>query len=219
MTENYPDFATYQQLYQRFYDGRPSTELLELLGPIAGKHLVDLCGGDGRLTRAALQMGVQHVTLVDAAAAMVVPALWQEPRVDIRIMQVADWLTACHVNNDRVDVIACQQAVNYWLDAETAPLIAAVLAPGGAFVFNTFHQQPPTTPVVKQYQLEGHAFAEVSWLVGDILHHLQVREGLAPHYTSFRWLPAELLQHLLAPHFNIRILRKGSTALYQCIKK
>lgn len=219
MTETYPDYITYQQLYQRFYEGRPSTELLELLGPIAGKHIVDLCGGDGRLTTAALNFGAGCVTLVDAAAAMVAPALWHEPRVHICINHVREWLAQCQANGNRFDGIACQQAVNYWLDGETAPLIAAALVPAGTFTFNTFHQQPTRTPTVKQYQLDGHTFAEVSWLVGDIVHHLQVRDGLTPHYTSFRWLPHELLLGLLEPHFTVTIQQRGNTALYQCIKK
>lgn len=214
----YPDYETYRALYARYYI-REVTDLLHLLEPLNGMSTMDLCGGDGRLTLKMITSGAQSVLFVDAEPKMVPPALWQHKRVRVVIKEVCSVLFDAIMRNESFDRIACQQAVNYWLNESTAQSVALALKPGGVFAFNTFNQKPPEKPRVMQYELDGHAFVEVSWLVGDTVHHLQVRDGMKPHYTSFQWLSPKRLRKLLKPHFIVNEEKRKRTSLYRCKKK
>lgn len=213
--ESYPDYETYQALYARYYD-RGVAELLKLLEPLDGTNVLDLCGGDGRLTLKALESGAKEVILVDAEPKMVPSLVWNHKQVRVVINKVHLALSNLIRDNERFDRIVCQQAVTYWLNEGTAERIAQVLKPGGFFVFNTFNQKPPEKPRVLEYELDGHSFVEVSWLVGDKVHHLQVRDGLEPHYTAFLWLSPERLRALLEPYFVVKEERHEKTSLYRC---
>ncbi len=213
--EKYPDHDTYRALYARYYD-RGVAELLRLLEPLAGVDMADLCGGDGRLTLKAIAAGARSVLFVDREPKMVPPALWQHKQVEVVIKEVRFALSNAIMRHQSFDRMVCQQAVNYWLDEDTAGLLARALKPGGNFVFNTFNQQPPEKPRVLEYELDKHAFVEVSWLVGDNVHHLQVRDGMKPHHTVFKWLSGERLRALLEPHFVIHEEKHEKTSLYRC---
>ena len=203
MTEKYPDHETYRALYKRYYDGRDVAELLRLLKPIDGMRVLDLCGGDGRLSLAALVEGASNVELVDASAAMIPPPILADRHIHVRVQKVHDALLGLRMRLDSFDRIVCRQAVNYWLNTITAGLVSRVLKPSGVFVFNTFNQRPLEKPYVSEYELDGYAFTEVSWLVGDTVHHVQVRDGMAPHCTSFKWLSPDRLRTLLEPPFTL----------------
>jgi len=222
MNYDYPDFETYRSLYQRFYDGRSSKVLLELAGDLTGKRVLDLCGGDGRLALAALQLGAQEVALVERQEKMIPPEVKQNPGIKIYLGSAGRWLGEFVDKVDQkitFDCIACQQAVNYWLNQVFAELVAKALTTKGSFIFNTFNQKPTVEPQVKQYVIGDHAFVEVSWLVGDWVEHIQVRSGMKPHYTSFRWLSPEYLTQILQPYFDVTVKTEGSTSLYRCVKK
>ena len=218
LMEKYPDYETYRALYARYHE-RGVADLLRFLEPINGVHAMDLCGGDGRLTSMMLASGAQSILLVDAERKMIPPTLWQHKKVRVVIKEIHFALSDVIKRGELFDRIACQQAVNYWLDEETARSVAIALKPNGTFVFNTFHQQPPEKPRVLEYDLGGHAFVETSWLVGDKVHHLQVRDGMNPHHTVFLWLPAERLRKLLEPHFVVHEDRHKKTSVYRCEKK
>jgi SAM-dependent methyltransferase len=216
--ENYPDFETYRALYARYYQ-REAVDLLRLLEPLQGMCVMDLCGGDGRLTFEMLASGAESVCLVDAEPKMISPEIRQLKHVQIVIKEVRFALSAAIRQGEYLDRIVCQQAVNYWLDEDMAQAVAAALKPGGIFAFNTFNQCPPEKPRVLEYELDGHSFVEVSWRIGDDVHHLQVRSGLQPHQTVFLWLSEECLRELLEPYFVVHEDRRGKTSLYRCEKK
>lgn len=219
MTGDYPDHITYRELYLRYFQGRDAGELLQLLEPLQGLRLLDLCCGEGQLTLGALERGAASAVSVDAESAMIAPRLRQNRRAGILIASVQDALRALQADGKKFDRAVCRQAVNYWLNEETVQLLAAVLIRGGVFVFNTFNQRPTEKPRVLEYELQGHCFVEVSWLVGEIVHHLQVRDGLPAHFTSFQWLSPERLQELLTPYFTVSEQRHGKTSLYQCERR
>lgn len=219
MKPGYPSYDVYRDLYRRYYDGRDVGELLDLLQPLAGTLLLDLCGGEGRLTLEALDRGAERVILVDREASMIAPEVSANPQVRARVETVIHALRMMRRRGATVNRIACRQAVTYWLDKTTASLLADVLSAQGVFAFNTFNQEPPTKPRVLQYDLDDHSFTEVSWLVGDIVHHLQVRDGMEPHHTSFRWLPRAELHLLLEPYFLVTENVRGKTSLYRCEKR
>lgn len=217
MNGRYPDYKTYRALYARYYD-RGMSKLLQLLEPLNEMDVLDLCGGDGRLTLKALEQGAHSVVLVDAESAMVPTALWQHPKVRVEINPVRPALATLMGRYDQFDRIVCQQAINYWLDDAMVVAVRTLLKPGGIFAFNTFHQKPPEKPRVLEYEHRGHAFVEVSWLEDEIVHHVQVREGLPPHTTTFRWLSPERLREMLTPRFDVNESVEGKTTLVRCVK-
>ena len=219
MTKEYPDYERYRALYRRYYDGRDVAELLRLLEPLQDTRVIDLCGGEGRLTLAALAQGAREVALVDAEAAMIPPPLRQHEQVKVRVLPVHDALLAMRIRGESFDRVVCRQAVNYWLNEATAGLTARVLKSGGIFAFNTFNQMPTEKPRVMKYERDGHYFVEVSQLVGNMVHHLQARDGMEPHRTSFEWLPPVKLRSMLEPHFSVVEYVQGKTSLYRCEKK
>ena len=218
--EKYPDYQTYRALYARYFDGgRSVVELLQLLQPLRGVRLLDLCAGEGWVTIAALDEYVREVVLVDQESAMIPADMLDHPQVRVQIMPVRDALLQMHVRSESVDRIVCRQALNYWLNPETAKLAADVLAPRGILAFNTFNERPSEKPYVREYKLGDHSFVEVSWLIGDTVHHVQVREGMAPHHTSFKWLSPRTIRQLLELYFDVDHERRGKTSLYKCMKK
>jgi len=231
----YPAQELYETLYARYLTGGRTEQLLELAGDLSGKQVVDLCGGSGRLSLAALAQGAE-VTLVDESAPMLnglnVPAL----RVVHR--PVESWLDS-FMANKAYDAMFCQQAVNYWLTPETADLVAQGLRSGGRFIFNTFNRRPGTTPVPKAYALGGVNFVELSWFVPDgsreafpgtpatpwstdvlngSIEHVQIREGFAPHTTRFRWISPLQFQKWLSPWFELTELVDGPATVWVCTR-
>ncbi len=216
--ERYPTYETYRALYAR-YHGKGVTDLLQPLAPLEGANVIDLCGGDGRLTFKMIEAGARSILFVDAEARMVPSELRRLGQVQVQIKDVRRALSDAFARGKTYDRAVCQQAVNYWLDGETARLLAMALRPGGTFVFNTFNEKPSEKPRVLEYDLDGHAFVEVSWLVGDDVHHLQARDGMAPHHTVFKWLSPERLREILGPYFVVSEVRNGKTSLYQCERR
>jgi len=215
--EKYPNHETYRALYARYHD-RGVEDLLHLLLPLEDMSVADLCGGDGRLTFKMLASGAHSVFFVDREPEMVPLAIREHEQVRVEIKNVRSALEGAILRGDSFDRIVCQQAINYWLDEGSANAVATALKPGGVFAFNTFNQEPPQKPRVLEYDLGGHSFVEVSWLVGDKVHHLQVRDGMEPHHTVFLWLPSDRIREILAPFFFIEEKRHEKTSLYRCKK-
>lgn len=215
----YPDHATYRALYLRYLTGRDASELLELLQPLKLMRFLDLCCGEGQLTRGALEANVRHAYMADAEPKMLPLEAKLSPFANMLPFTVERALEYFRVQRMYFERVACRQAVNYWLTPQTAYALHNVLSPKGIFAFNTFNAQPPKKPRVLEYELEGHSFVELSWLVDDTVHHVQVRDGLPPHRTSFRWISPEQFRDILDPYFTVEEIRKGKTSLYRCIKK
>ena len=221
----YPDHETYKALYKRFYDGRKPGKLLCLAGDLKGKTVIDLCAGDGRLSLEAVNRGANLIWLFEKEYKMVSYEALHQPQIQTHTINLVTWLENmwyAMLSSSKVDVFDtafCQQGVNYWLNNATVKHIPVVLKKGGLFIFNTFNKKPPEKPLVKKYELNGKEFVEVSWLIGDTVHHVQIREDMAPHTTSFKWLSPEYLEKILSPYFSITVQNDGSSAIYRCSKK
>ena len=216
--DRYPDHGTYRNLYKKFYEGRSTQDLLELAYPVRDMAVLDLCGGDGRLALKALQYGAKSAVLVDEERAMT-----EGSNSDIKVItsSVEEFLRMWQFGDRDVyfDRVFCQQAVNYWLNADYASIISKLLTRGGIFVFNTFHNKPSEKPIAKEYEINGLKFVEVSWLVGDIVHHVQIREGMGSHATKFMWLSPEYLMDMLSRYFDVQVKRDENSSIYRCVKK
>jgi hypothetical protein len=214
----YPDHETYRNLYKRFYNGRSTQDLLELAYPVRDAAVLDLCGGDGRIALKALQYGAKSAVLVDEERDMTEGS---NPNIKVINSSVEDFLGIWQWGDRDIyfDRVFCQQAVNYWLDAGCASIISKLLTREGIFVFNTFHNKPSEKPTTKEYEIDGKKFVEVSWLVGDIVHHVQIAEGIGSHTTEFMWLSPEYLMDMLSQYFDVEVKKDGNSSLYRCVKK
>ena len=132
-----------------------------------------------------------------------------------------------HVENMQFDVVTCQQAINYWFDKETISYLPAIMAPGAKFVFNTFNKKPPIQPTFKSYtDSMGKVLGEAFYTVDNVpymhmnnvsvVHHWQMREGMSPHYTMFRWISREEFIVALEEFFHVQLLSEYGTDFYIC---
>lgn len=212
---DYPQHDHYELLYARYLNPGRTEQLVQALGPLRGKRVLDLCGGGGRAALEALRRGAQTVTVVDESSPMSAH-LEFEPGVELVLRNVATYLCSFAQSN-YFDGVVCQQAVTYWFDAELVSLLRACMQPGARFVFNTFWDQPPLFPHPKSYEFEGRKYLELSWLSNhNRVEHVQICEGYEPHTTSFKWVSPEEFNRVLTPHFSVSEVRDGKTSVYIC---
>lgn len=238
MKEQYPNPIVYTRLYERFFDPTKTGHMLDLAGKLQGKRVLDLCCGDGRLGLESLRRQAASVVFVDREAAMInqvrqnllnnQQALYRKrSSCEFSIEDVEQFLLMPRAKFDRV---FCQQGVNYWLGSSSlceprcenmAERLSKVVAPGGMFIFNTFENAPSDIPWVREYQLQanGDKFVEVSWLLGNTVHHIQVRQGMEHHHTTFRWITVDEYTNWLSPFFSVNYEQKGNSLVFCCIRK
>jgi ubiquinone/menaquinone biosynthesis C-methylase UbiE len=216
------DSQTYELLYAKYLRGDRTKEMVSLAGDLKGKKVVNLCCGAGRLTIEALKRGAT-VLACDESTTML-KGLREFQKTGKYAVNCFSWdvSTALRTlrgsNPESVHAIFCQQAVNYWFDPSYVKLLRGCLAPGGVFIFNTFNKCPSTEPKEKAYFLDRH-YMEISWLVGNMVKHVQIAEGMDPHFTEFKWIPPEeFMVAFRKEKFDVAVLSKGSTDIYVCTK-
>jgi len=213
---DYPDHEIYNQLYAKYLDRRPASKLVDLAGDLDEKIVIDLCGGAGEIAALSAQRGAAYVELVDECHKMIKHTSMWTVGVEVRVDSVRSALELMRCSLPKVDVAFCRQAVNYWLNETTVFLLSQVIQSGGLFIFNTFNQKPSSGIVLKKYFHDGYEFMEIHQMVDDMVHHVQVRAGLPPHSTSFKWISRDRFHELLSPHFEIEEMVDCNTSIYIC---
>lgn len=212
----YPDYDTYQKLYGRYLKKGPE-KFFAKRDP-KGLRILDLCAGGGQLTQYALAQGATYVEMVDESARMLNPEFDGKGKVGMLCQRVESYLDSVF-HDIPFDLIVCRQAVNYWLKNVGGDLIAHKLKVGGSFVFNTFGNKPSTTPSVREYYHEGKAYKEISYLIGDKIHHVQTASGIPPHVTLFDWIERDEYVRKLEPYFTLTEEVDGPSSMWYCIRK
>lgn len=224
---NYPNRQRYEKLYRRFLHGR-AADLINMSAFKEGDRVMDLCCGAGHLGLECHRRGADHVMLVDQELRMVCGdamelVMDQECPVSWHNVTVAQMLSMLYgLAASTLDVVFCQQAVNYWICRTNAKWLSQLLKPGGQFVFNTFTEAPPQVPTIKEYTLEdGLKRIETFYMTPNhVVHHYQTCEGVAPHATSFNWFTEEELHAMLCPYFDVDLhIIEKKTAVYVCTRK
>jgi len=216
----YPKHDVYETLYAKYLDPESLKILMDLAGEdMTGKRVMDVCGGTGICTEEALRRNAQRVMLVDQESDMVPDSVSQLSKVTVMINNVRMALTVLGRYEVRYDIAICRQGINYWFDAMSIALLAEMIKPGGLFVFNTFNTRPSETPKIKQYHHRGVSFTEISYVdPTNMVHHVQIREGMAPHVARFQWLSPKSFDLFLGTHFDIEKTTRNRTDYYRCVK-
>ncbi len=125
--------------------------LFQRLGPLDGQTVLDLFAGSGALALEALSRGAAHTTLVDSAPAAIkairanVAALALDPeQADVRRQDARAFLRGARAAGRQYDLVLLDPPYRLAteLGRELAPLIAAVLAPGGRVVSESDRRAP-----------------------------------------------------------------------------
>jgi len=183
--------------------------------------ILDLCCGGGRITRDALRRGAKRVIAIEECPQMLKDWDYKNnPKITVLQTSVQKALRNWDLMNfGKVRTAICQQAVNYWLNRETAVLLHKILEEDGTFSFNTFVNIPSRIPQIKTYSLNEKQYTEITYIENnDLIHHVQICEGLPPHTTSFQWLSAEKIQEITKDLFSIHTLVSGPSIIYHCSK-
>ena len=212
---SYPTYQVYEKIYSRFLLKGP--EIFFSKQSPKGLVVTDLCSGGGIVTRYALSHGAIHVNMVENEEKMMPKDLVENNRTTWFGRDVEYFLK--EMDTDRADIITCRQGVNYWLKHVDTKNIAKKLVKGGMFVFNTFGNKPPERPKVREYFHGGRAYCEVSYCVGDVVHHIQAVDGFEPHVTSFDWLSDEFIREKLNSHFDCEVSVDKASSMWYCIAK
>lgn len=221
----YPDIETYEMLYRRYLQNDRSNEMLDTAGDLTGKVLLDICCGGGRLTQAAIDRKPKSCIMIDSELKMVPENFGNDGVTDVIIMTVKNALQEMKKKNKMVDVAICQQGINYWLTTSKAWQLSLVMSEGGVFVFNTFNKRPSEIPKIKQYtcqnpyEVEKRHYTEVSWSVGIDIYHVQICQGMKPHFTTFEWMDEKYVRNCLEKFFDVELITDNRTSIYRCVKR
>lgn len=213
MIMKYPKYDDYEKMYKRYFD-KGVDYLVNVADVNKDDKVLDLCGGNGRLTR-KLKTICDDVSYVDQEKDMI-PDTLENEEIKVYNYSIQDFV---NINDVKYDKLFCQQAVNYWLLHIDIEHFSKIFKKGGLFIFNTFSKKPSTKPMMKEYKIDDINYLEISYLVGNEVNHIQIREGYEPHFTKFDWISEDEYKKILSPYFDIEIDDSGTSAVYVCRRK
>lgn len=209
----YPKYTDYEKMYKRYFD-KGVGYLIDKADLKRDDKVLDICGGNGRLTRELLKR-CNDVSYLDREADMIPEDL---EKLGVRVYN-EDVETFVNHSQEKYNKVFCEQAINYWLLNINIEQFSNIFLPNGLFIFNTFSNMPTKTPMIKQYTIDGINYFEISYLVDNKVEHIQIREGYSPHFTEFDWISQEQYRELLSPYFDIELFDNGKSSLYKCKRK
>ena len=209
----YPKYTDYEKMYKRYFD-KGVGYLIDKADLKRDDKVLDICGGNGRLTRELLKR-CNDVSYLDREADMIPEDL---EKLGVRVYN-EDVETFVNHSQEKYNKVFCEQAINYWLLNINIEQFSNIFLPNGLFIFNTFSNMPTKKPMIKQYTIDGINYFEISYLVDNKVEHIQIREGYSPHFTEFDWISQEQYRELLSPYFDIELFDNGKSSLYKCKRK
>lgn len=209
----YPKYTDYEKMYKRYFD-KGVGYLIDKADLKRDDKVLDICGGNGRLTRELLKR-CNDVSYLDREADMIPEDL---EKLGVRVYN-EDVETFVNHSQEKYNKVFCEQAINYWLLNINIEQFSNIFLPNGLFIFNTFSNMPTKNPMIKQYTIDGINYFEISYLVDNKVEHIQIREGYSPHFTEFDWISQEQYRELLSPYFDIELFDNGKSSLYKCKRK
>ncbi|MGH3399691.1 MAG: class I SAM-dependent methyltransferase [Streptosporangiaceae bacterium] len=120
-------------------DDPAAVALLGLLGPLAGRRVLDVACGHGRVTRELARRGAD-VTGIDISGVLISKARQAEHDEPLGIRYLHADVTAPHAVGGEFDLAVCSFGLSDIDDLDAAiTAISGVLAPGGRFAFSILH--------------------------------------------------------------------------------
>ena len=209
----YPKYEDYEKMYKRFFQ-KGVDYLLDNAELKKEDVVLDVCGGNGRLTKELVKY-CDDVSYLDQELDMIP---WDLKELGVTIYH-EDIESYVKHSQKKYNKVFCEQAINYWLLTVDIEQFSNMILPDGYFIFNTFSKKPPTSSLVKQYVIDHIHYLEVSYLLGNKVEHIQIREGYPPHFTEFDWISKERFEEILSPYFDIELMNNGNSSLYKCRRK
>lgn len=209
----YPKYTDYEKMYKRYFD-KGVDYLIEKADLKNEDIVLDICGGNGRLTKELIKK-CKNVSYLDKEADMI-PNELKQLGIKVYNEEVENFVNH---TKERYSKVFCEQAINYWLLNINVESFSNIFLPNALFVFNTFSNKPTANPMIKQYEIDGINYLEISYLVGNKVEHIQIREGYPPHFTEFDWISKEQYIKLLSPYFDLELIDNGKSSLYKCKRK
>lgn len=205
----------YNHLYSRYLQN--PGKLLEVAGYHPSHQLLDLCGGTGAASLAAISQGADpaRITLVDL-----------NPRChDARIRQLRgpalEKMRQLTAEQQQFDVAVCRQAFAY-LDVEgergqeLAAMMAALLPPGGKFVFNSFIR--PRFHL-KTYRFQGQRYIEAAGYFRRKVFYLQVNLRRGYDLTISKWHREERIYAIFQRDFHVETRWSDNAMYWLCTRR
>ena len=209
----YPKYTDYEKMYKRYFD-KGIDYLIEKADLKDCDKVLDICGGNGRLTKELIKK-CNHVSYLDKELDMIPDELEQ---LGIKVYN-EDIESFVNHSKEKYTKVFCEQAINYWLLNINIENFSNIFEKNGLFIFNTFSNKPTFKPMIKNYVLVGINYLEISYLINNKVEHIQIREGFKPHFTEFDWISKEQYMELLSPYFNVELIDNGKSSLYKCERK
>lgn len=209
----YPKYNIYEEIYKRYFN-KGANKLTDLVKIEKNEKVLDICGGNGRLSRELLKH-TSNVSYLDQEKDMT-PEDLEQIGIKVYNMPIQEFIEN---TKEQYDKAFCQQAVNYWLLNIDIKKFSNIFKENGIFIFNTFANKPTNEPMIKEYEIEGKKYLEISYLVQNKVCHVQIREGYETHLTEFDWIDEATYFKLLSPYFEVNNIKEGKTAIYICRKK
>lgn len=209
----YPKYTDYENMYKRYFE-KGVSYLIEKADLNFSDKALDICGGNGRLTK-ELKKKCNNVSYLDKEADMI-PSELKELGINVYNEDVESFVNH---SKEKYTKVFCEQAVNYWLLNINIEKFSNIFEKDGLFIFNTFSNKPSVKPMIKEYEIENINYLEISYLVNNKVEHIQIREGYEPHFTKFDWISKEQYIQLLSPYFDLELIDDGKSAIYICKRK
>jgi len=209
----------YDKIYSPWLEN-PDTLLL-LGGYKPQDRLLDLCGGSGVVTQAALDIchkqRQEHppIDLLDLNPRFI-RCGGTGPAEVIQHKEAAQNLLL-RMTPQSKDLVVCRQAIAYLDLTNLIPDVASVLVTGGKFVFNSFDR--PRRFRSKSYKFRGARYVEAYVFLFNRIIHLQWRIGVGKDISIFRYHP--ITDRLLQLHnlFDVKMQTEGSSIRWICTKR
>ncbi len=152
--------------------------LLDLLGPPAGRRVLDLACGHGRVTRELARRGAM-VLGVDLSAALLAKAEAAERAEPLGVRYLhGDAASPQWLGGDRFDAVVCSFGLSDIDDLDGAVgTVALALRAGGMFVFSILHPCFPGSPNVSSAWPAGGYHDEGLWFADGALSTLRRQVG------------------------------------------
>lgn len=209
----YPKYYIYENLYKRYFL-KGVDYFIKEANITSNDKILDICGGNGRLTKELIKYS-NNVSYLDKEKDMI-PSYLEQIGIKVYNDSIENFID----NTDtKYTKVFCEQAINYWLLNIDIKKFSNLFEKDGLFIFNTFSNKPSTKPMIKEYILDDKSYLEISYLIGNKVHHIQVCEGYEPHFTVFDWITKEQYKELLSSYFDIEIKDDGKSSLYICKRR